>query len=118
MIDLYISRMPFYVTVKKLKFVFDLCTCWLLCTWYEQYNTFVAIFQAEKKSFYGTVYFVLSFSMFASILMFPDEVKNGEIEMKPNQAYETVSLPSPSKPATQVSTKPCPAYEVVVITEG
>ena len=75
--------------------------------------TFVAIFQTEKKSFYGTVYFSLCL-----LLMFPDEAKNSEIEMKPNRAYETVSLPNPSKPATQVSTKPCPAYEVVVITEG
>ena len=46
--------------------------------------------------------------------MSPDEVKNSEIEMKPNQAYETVSLPTPSKPATQVHTKPCVAYEGVV----
>ena len=48
--------------------------------------------------------------------MSPDEVKNYEIEMKPNQAYETVSLPHPSMPATttQVHTEPCPAYEVVV----
>ena len=46
--------------------------------------------------------------------MSPDKVKKREIEMKPNQAYETVSLPSPSQPATQVHTKPCPAYEVVV----
>ena len=46
--------------------------------------------------------------------MSPDEVKtNREIEMKPNQAYETVTLPSPSGPATKVHTKPCPAYEVV-----
>ena len=79
--------------------------------------TFVAIFQAEKKSFYA-VQFILYYLSLCLLLMFPDEVKNGEIEMKPNQAYETVSLPNPSKPATQVSTKPCPAYEVVVITEG
>ena len=46
--------------------------------------------------------------------MSPDEVKNSEIEMKPNQAYETVTLPRPSKSATHVHTEPCPAYEVVV----
>jgi len=46
--------------------------------------------------------------------MSPDKVKKREIEMKPNQAYETVSLPCPSRPATQVHTEPCPAYEVVV----
>ena len=46
--------------------------------------------------------------------MSPDKVKKREIEMKPNQAYETVSLPCPSKSATKVHTEPCPAYEVVV----
>ena len=46
--------------------------------------------------------------------MSPDKVKNNEIEMKPNQAYETVTLPSPSGSAAKVHTKPCPAYEVVV----
>ena len=51
MIDLDISRMPFYVTVKKLKFVFDLCMCWLLCTWYEQYNIyFCSHFPSRKKN--------------------------------------------------------------------
>ena len=43
--------------------------------------------------------------------LFPDKLKKHEIEMKPNQAYETVTRP---RPATQVHTKPCPAYEVVV----
>lgn len=46
--------------------------------------------------------------------MFPDKFKKNMVEMKPNLAYETVSLPHPSKPATQVHTKPCPAYEVTV----
>ena len=46
--------------------------------------------------------------------MFPDKLKKNEIEMKPNLAYETVSLPHPSKLATQIHTKPCPAYEVTV----
>ena len=46
--------------------------------------------------------------------MSPDKVKKREIEMKPNQAYETVTLPSPSRRETQVHTKPCPAYENVV----
>jgi len=36
------------------------------------------------------------------------------MEMKPNPAYDTVTLPSPSRHETQVHTKPCPAYEVVV----
>ena len=43
--------------------------------------------------------------------MFPDKLKNSEIEMKPNQAYETVTRP---QPATQIHTERCPAYEVVV----
>ena len=48
------------------------------------------------------------------LLMSPDKVKEREIEMKPNQAYETVTLPNPSRSSAQVHTKPCPAYEVVV----
>ena len=46
--------------------------------------------------------------------MSPDKVKEREIEMKPNQAYETVAVPNPSQSSAQVHTKPCPAYEVVV----
>ena len=46
--------------------------------------------------------------------MFADKLKKREMEMKPNPAYETVTLPSPSRRETQVHTKPCPAYEVVV----
>ena len=59
------------------------------------------------------VYFI-SPSNFIVLLMSPDKAKKGEIEMKPNQAYETVTLPSASRRETQVHTKPCPAYEVVV----
>ena len=58
------------------------------------------------------LYYLPTFSVL--LLMSPDEVKKREIEMKPNQAYETVTLPSSPRPATQVHTKPCPAYEVVV----
>ena len=42
------------------------------------------------------------------------EMKKTEIEVKPNQAYETVTLPSPSRSAAHVHTEPCLAYEVVV----
>ena len=47
--------------------------------------------------------------------MSPDNLKKRvtEIEMKPNQAYETVTRP---QPATQVHTEPCAAYGVVVHT--
>ena len=50
------------------------------------------------------------------LLIFPDKWKKCEIEMKLNQAYETISLPAagPSKPATQVYNKPCPVYDNVV----
>ena len=42
----------------------------------------------------------------------PDKLKKREeIEMKPNQAYETVVR---AQPKTEVHTEPCPAYEVVV----
>ena len=37
-------------------------------------------------------------------------MKTCEVDMKPNQAYETVS-----SPATQIPTEPCPAYEDVVV---
>ena len=53
--------------------------------------------------------------------MSPDELKKREIETKPSQAYETVTLPSLSGSAVHVHTEPCPAYEVVVhmlITES
>ena len=46
--------------------------------------------------------------------MFADKLKKKEIDIKPNPAYETVTLPSPSRGETLVHTKPCPAYEVVV----
>ena len=46
--------------------------------------------------------------------MFADKLKKKEIDIKPNQAYETVTQPSSSRCETQVHTKPCPAYEVVV----
>ena len=47
--------------------------------------------------------------------MSPDNLKKcvTEIEMKPNQAYETVTR---RQPARQVHTEPCAAYGVVVHT--
>ena len=56
----------------------------------------------------------LSLPVILLYVTFSENLKKREIEMKLNQAYETVSLPSPSKPATQVHTKPRPAYENVV----
>jgi len=58
--------------------------------------------------------YIISSSNIVVLLMSPDKVKKREIEMKPNQAYETVTLPSSSRCETQVHTEPCPAYEVVV----
>ena len=58
--------------------------------------------------------YIISSSNFVVLLMSPDKLKKREIKMKPNQAYETVTLPSSSRHETQVHTKPCPAYEVVV----
>ena len=47
--------------------------------------------------------------------MSTDTVKNNrEIEMKSNQAYETVTLPSSPRFAAHIHTEPCPAYEVVI----
>ena len=57
-------------------------------------------------SWYSVLYIIFQLS--------PDKVKNSEIEMKPNRAYETVTLPYPSRSTTQVHTEPCPAYEYVV----
>jgi len=49
------------------------------------------------------------------LLISAEKLKKCEIEMQPNQAYETVSRPCPSKSATQIHTEPCPAYEDVVV---
>ena len=113
--------MQFYVTIKKLKFlymsVYVLHGCYVcgmnsisICT---HIYTSVATFQQEDPSMLQYIlYHLPAFSVL--LLMFLDKVKNSEIVMKPNQAYETVTLPSPSQSATHVHTKPCPAYEVVV----
>jgi len=69
---------------------------WLLCMWYEHYK------------------YLHIYANFVLLLMSADKVKKREIEMKPNLAYETVSLPCPSRCETQAHTMPCPAYEVVV----
>ena len=81
---------------------------------HEQYN------RLHNAYFWSCVHIpswhnVLVLDIFILLLMSPDKVKKREIEMK-HQAYETVTLPSPSRSATQVYTEPCPAYEVVVHT--
>ena len=53
--------------------------------------------------------------VFILLLKCAEKLKKCEIEMRPNQAYETVSKPCPSKSATQIHTEPCPAYEDVVV---
>ena len=57
-----------------------------------------------KKSFHGTCYPTM-FIVVASL----DGLKKSEIEMKPNQAYETVTR---AQPATKIHTEPCSAYGV------
>ena len=93
-----------YVTVKNCIGVdLYICTGCYVCGMNSNWTyTYIAMFKRKDPS-----------SNFV-LLMSPDKVKNSEIEMEPNQAYETVSLPHPSRPAVQVHTKPCPAYEVVV----
>ena len=81
------------------------------CTVY----TFGAVY-THKKFFHVAMYQYLTSSSNFTFLMSPDKVKNHEIEMKSNQAYETVTLPSLSGSAAHVHTEPCPAYEVVVHT--
>ena len=48
--------------------------------------------------------------------MSPDNLNKREIEMKPNQAYETVTKASSSRSARQVHIEPCLAYGVVAKT--
>ena len=115
----------FWIRSKELTLIFlRVVDCYCVCgrnsiTTCTVY-TFGAVY-THKKSFHGTMYFISSsnfnsnFLCFASI-MSTDKLKKREIETKPNQAYATVTLPSPSKPETQVHTEPCPAYEVVVHT--
>ena len=77
--------------------------------WYEHYKYLHTYVYPSMLRVY-----IISSSNFVVLLMSPDKLKKGEIEMKLNQAYETVTLPSSSRCETQVHTKPCPAYEVVV----
>ena len=49
-------------------------------------------------------------------LLPPGNLKKHEIEIKANQAYETVTKASSSKSARQVHIEPCPAYGVVAQT--
>ena len=109
------------MTVKKLKFLYlvliCICTgCYVcgmnsisICT---HIYTSVATLKKNPSMLQCTLYHFPTFSVL--LLMSPDKLKKREIEMKPNQAYETVTLPCSSKPATQIHPKPCPAYEVVV----
>ena len=57
-----------------------------------------------KKSFHGTCCLTM-FIVVASL----DGLKKSEIEMKPNQAYETVTR---AHPAAKIHTEPCSAYGV------
>ena len=57
-----------------------------------------------KKSFHGTCYLTMLIVV-ASL----DGLKKSEIEMKPNQAYETVTR---AQPAAKIHTEPCSAYGV------
>ena len=75
---------------------------------YSDINTLLKLL-----SLHNLLHLSLAISLFL-LLIFPEKWKQREIEMKLNQAYESISLPSPSKPATQVHTKPCPAYENVI----
>ena len=60
-------------------------------------------------------FFATGTASFSALLLLiclhsPDKLEKREIEMKPNQAYETVTR---AQPKAEVHTKPCPAYEVV-----
>ena len=70
----------------------------------------------HKKCFHGTNLYLLTSFISLYLLRIPAEkLKKCEIEMQPNQAYETVSIPCPSKSAAQIHTELCPAYEDVVV---
>ena len=49
------------------------------------------------------------------LLLISAEKLKEEIEMRPNQAYETVSRPCPSRSATQIHTERCVAYDDVIV---
>ena len=113
------------MTCKKLMLISVclrlICILIVISMWYmhEQYNRLHnAYFWSCVHTFmaHAMYWYLTSSSSFILLLMSPDKVKKREIEMKPNQAYETVILPSSSRSATQVHTEPCPAYEVVVHT--
>ena len=48
-----------------------------------------------------------------SLVMSPENLKKCEIEIQPNQAYEAVTRPRPSRLATQVPAEPSPDYEAL-----
>ena len=58
---------------------------------------------------------IISSSPISCFFFSAEKLKKCEIEMLPNQAYETVSKPCPSKSATQIHTERCIAYDDVVV---
>ena len=57
---------------------------------------------------------LLALLVYISLIISAEKLKK-EIEMQPNQAYETVSRPCPSKSATQIHTERCVAYDDVIV---
>ena len=57
---------------------------------------------------------LLALLVYISLIISAEKLKK-EIEMRPNQAYETVSRPRPSGSATQIHTERCVAYDDVIV---
>ena len=83
-----------------------LVASFIVCTTKEgiQLNHQTALVLPTHKLFYGTK--PLS-------VMSPENLKKCEIEIQPNQAYEAVTRPRPSRLATQVPAEPSPDYEAL-----
>ena len=57
---------------------------------------------------------LLALLVYISLIISAEKLKK-EIEMRPNQAYETVSRPCSSRSATQIHTERCVAYDDVIV---
>ena len=104
------------MTIEKLKLI-SVCISvnymyWLLYVCCLHNVLFDLELHTHNNSFHGKMHFTSSSNFSILLLMPPEKFKKGEIEVKSNPAYDTVTLPNP--PVTQVHTKPCAAYAGVV----
>ena len=99
-----LGTLPHITTCDEISYVF--------LSW----EPYTYLYTGHKKCFHGTsLYLLTSFISLYLLLKSAEKLKKCEIEMRPNQAYETVSGPRPSKSATQIHTERCIAYADVVV---